>query len=107
MTDPRRALPSVSALLERAEVRALLHNVPRAVVVAAVRDVVTGVRSHRTTAPQDDAAWFEAIAGQVARAQQPSLRAAINATGIVLHTNLGRAPLATAALDAIARVASG
>ncbi|MEP7001399.1 MAG: L-seryl-tRNA(Sec) selenium transferase, partial [bacterium] len=48
-----------------------------------------------------------AISEHVAVAQRPSLRRVINATGIVLHTNLGRAPLPAAALDAIARVCSG
>ena len=107
MTDSRRALPSVSALLERAEVRALLASTPRSLVVAAVREVVSTVRTNPTAAPASDAGWAQAIAERVARTQQPSLRPAINATGIVLHTNLGRAPLPAAALAAIARVASG
>ncbi|MEO7456132.1 MAG: L-seryl-tRNA(Sec) selenium transferase [Gemmatimonadaceae bacterium] len=107
MTDPRRALPSVSALLERAEVRALLESTPRGLVVAAVRDVITGVRNQESATPDDDAGWAEAITMHLARVQQPSLRPAINATGIVLHTNLGRAPIAAVALEAIARVASG
>ena len=47
------------------------------------------------------------MAERVARRVAPSLRPVINATGVVLHTNLGRAPLASAAVDAIAAVASG
>src|SRR4051812_39352104 len=103
MTDARRGLPSVSALLERAEVRALMDSSPRAVVVAAIRDVITGVRTRETPVPESDSAWIAAITQRVAQNEQPSLRRAINATGIVLHTNLGRAPLATAAIDAMSR----
>jgi len=106
MTDARRALPSVGALLERAPVRALLESAPRTLVVDAVRAVVAQARES-TAAPRDDDAWVVAIAERLAELSQPSLRRVINATGIVLHTNLGRAPLATAALDAIAAVAGG
>jgi L-seryl-tRNA(Ser) seleniumtransferase len=53
-----------------------------------------------------DPAWFAArVAERLDRLERPSLRPVINATGVVLHTNLGRAPLADAAIAAIARVA--
>jgi len=107
MTDPRRTLPSVSALLESAGVLALLDTTPRTLVVSAVRDVVSRARDDASAVPAGDAAWTESIAARVALTQRPSLRRVINATGIVLHTNLGRAPLPAAALDAIARVAGG
>ncbi len=107
MTDARRTLPSVSTLLESAGVQALLEVTPRPLVVAAVRDAVDAARGDTTAAPRDADAWTSSIAGRVAQAQRPSLRRVINATGIVLHTNLGRAPLPAAAIEAIARVASG
>jgi L-seryl-tRNA(Ser) seleniumtransferase len=107
VTDPRRVLPSVSALLESAGVRALLEASPRTLVVDAVREVVAGARDGRTPVPEGDDAWSAAVADRVSAAARPSLRAVINATGIVLHTNLGRAPLARAALDAIAAVTAG
>jgi L-seryl-tRNA(Ser) seleniumtransferase len=107
VTDQRRALPSVSALLESAGVRALLADAPRALVVDAVRDVVAGVRERGAPAPEDAEAWSRAIARRIADGRRPSLRPVINATGVVLHTNLGRAPLPRVALDAIARVAGG
>ena len=106
MTDARRALPSVGALLERAPVRALLDSAPRTLVVDAVRAAVAHARES-ATAPADDHAWAAAIADRLAEMSRPSLRRVINATGIVLHTNLGRAPLAGAALDAIAALAGG
>ena len=107
MTDPRRALPSVSTLLESAGVRALLATVPRTLVVSAVREVVGMAREGVSPAPRDDAAWAASVAARVSVAQRASLRPVINATGIVLHTNLGRAPLPAVALEAIARVAAG
>jgi L-seryl-tRNA(Ser) seleniumtransferase len=106
VTDVRRALPSESALLESTGVRALLAGAPRALVVDAVRDVVARVRELGTALANDEA-WARAIAEQLATARRPSLRPVINATGVVLHTNLGRAPLPRSALDAITRVANG
>ena len=107
MSDPRRTLPSVGALLEGAGVRALLDTTPRTLVVSAVRHVVSRARDGMDPAPTDDVAWTESIAARIAVTQRPSLRRVINATGVVLHTNLGRAPLPAAALDAIARVGTG
>jgi L-seryl-tRNA(Ser) seleniumtransferase len=106
VTDSRRALPSVGALLARARVRALLDSAPRTLVVDAVRATVAQARLSATV-PRDDDAWATAIAEQLAELSRPSLRRVINATGIVLHTNLGRAPLASAAIEAIAAIAGG
>lgn len=106
MTDPRRALPSVTALLERDGIRALLQAAPRALVVDAVRQAIASVR-HGGTEMEGDAAWADAVRDALARAQRPSLRPVINATGVVLHTNLGRAPLPRVAIDAMVRIASG
>ena len=107
MTDTRRALPSVSSLLESDGVRALLDRSPRSVVVDAIRRTIDAARSAPMSAPTTDRAWAEAIQTAVAAAERPSLRRVINGTGVVLHTNLGRAPLAAPAIDAVARVASG
>lgn len=107
MTDQRRTLPSVSALLESAGVRALLGDAPRGLVVDAIREVVSRAREMGAPVPIDADAWARAVADRIATTRQPSLRPVLNATGVVLHTNLGRAPLARAAIEAIARVASG
>jgi L-seryl-tRNA(Ser) seleniumtransferase len=107
MSDARRALPSVSSLLESEGVRALLDRSPRSVVVDAIRRTIDAARSAPTSAPTTDSAWAEAISAAVVAAERASLRRVINGTGVVLHTNLGRAPLATAAIDAVTRVASG
>ena len=104
MTDTRRALPSVGVLIERPALRALADRVPRALVTEALRALIAAARNGATL-PADDDAWARAVEAHVAARTRPSLRAAINATGVVLHTNLGRAPLAPAALVAMTEVA--
>ncbi len=106
MDDGRRALPAIGALLERPAVRALGDGVPRSLLADAVRAAVTAVREGHESAPRSDAEWEARVAAALRQLQRPSLRAVINATGVVLHTNLGRAPLAQVALDAIARTAA-
>ena len=102
MTDPRRNLPSVDRLLTEPAVTELLRLHPRAVVVAAIRESLESARSGRSGAPAD---WSAEIAERLARRVTRSLRPVLNATGVVLHTNLGRAPLAAAAAEAMAAVA--
>ncbi|HJU66808.1 MAG TPA: L-seryl-tRNA(Sec) selenium transferase [Gemmatimonadaceae bacterium] len=106
MTDPRRALPSVSALLESDSVRPLLASAPRELVVNAVRDAVAFARD-RNDVPRSEGEWGTAIRDALAMRQRRSLRPVLNATGVILHTNLGRAPLPAAALDAIRDAAAG
>ena len=105
MTDLRRSLPAVHVVLERPRIRELLSDAPRSVVLDAVRTVLNASRSG--SVPPNEDAMDAAIAAEVARRTQPSLRPVFNATGVVLHTNLGRAPLARAAIEAIARTAGG
>jgi L-seryl-tRNA(Ser) seleniumtransferase len=107
MTDARRGLPSVTSLLESEGIQTLLEHVPRGVVVDAIRRTIASVRSSHAEGPADAEGWTAAVANAVDDATRRSLRRVINATGVVLHTNLGRAPLAAVALDAIDRVARG
>ena len=104
--DPRRALPSVNALLELRGMDALLVHAPRATVVDAARAALDAARSSNAP-PRDETAWIAAVERELTRIVRPSLRPVINATGVVLHTNLGRAPLADAAISAMATVARG
>ncbi|MHB0964168.1 MAG: L-seryl-tRNA(Sec) selenium transferase [Gemmatimonadaceae bacterium] len=107
MNDARRALPAVHVLLEQDGVRALAERVPRSVVAEAVRAELAAARAAPAHAPTSDAAWAAAIAARLAASERATLQPVLNATGVVLHTNLGRAPLAAAAIDAIAEVARG
>lgn len=107
MTDPRRALPSVSALLESDGVRALSAHSPRRVVTDAIRAALQRVRDGSAEVPPDADGWGALIADELHEIETPSLRPVFNATGVVLHTNLGRAPLAPQAVEAIARTAAG
>ena len=105
-SDPRRGLPSVGVLLESLEVAPLLARAPRSLVTEAVRSVVEGARQDPASAPNDLMGWAAAIGQRLALLERPSLRPVINATGVVLHTNLGRAPLPAAALHAITETAA-
>ena len=105
--DVRRALPSVNALLESDGVRGLLAGAPRALVTQAVRDAIDAARTESARAPADPGAWTAAVRAALDARTRRSLRPVINATGVVLHTNLGRAPMPAAALDAIATAAAG
>jgi L-seryl-tRNA(Ser) seleniumtransferase len=105
--DPRRGLPSVSALMESDAIRPLIGRAPRSLVVGAIRAAIDAARRTPEAAPRGDHEWAAAVGQQLADAERPSLRPVINATGVVLHTNLGRAPLAPAALAAIHQVAAG
>jgi len=96
----------VNTLLELSGVRTLLERAPRASVVEAVRAAIEAARVSDGT-PQDEATWLAAVDRELSRIVRPSLRPVINATGVVLHTNLGRAPLADAAIDAMVAVARG
>ena len=104
--DSRRALPSVNSLLETTGVKLLLQQHPRRVVLDAVRDTVEAARNaggeHRS-----EQEWIDTITSAIQDATRPSLRRVINATGVILHTNLGRAPLAGVAIRAIEQVAEG
>jgi L-seryl-tRNA(Ser) seleniumtransferase len=98
-TDARRRLPSVDAVVRAAGDAAL----PRDRFVRAVRDVLAEARA--TGATLDESAAADAARRRLGDRDRRTLRRVINATGVVLQTNLGRAPLAPAALAAIADAA--
>jgi len=107
MTDPRRRLPSVDRLLKSAAVAGLAAEAPRSTVVRAVRSALAAARAAPERAPDDDAGWARAVRHALDAATRPTLRRAVNATGVVLHTNLGRAPLCDTALAAVRETARG
>jgi L-seryl-tRNA(Ser) seleniumtransferase len=104
-----RNLPSVGELLESQPLRTLIDKVSHNVVVSGVRTALDELRREvRTAADEvklpDVRELAERIARRIAEAERPSLRPVINATGILLHTGLGRAPLSEAALEALVAV---
>jgi L-seryl-tRNA(Ser) seleniumtransferase len=105
--DDRRDLPGVGALLESVELAPLLARAPRVTVTNAVRAAIESVRSGSQPAPGSVAEWSDLVEARLADITRASLRPVINATGVVLHTNLGRAPLATAAIRAMQEIAGG
>jgi L-seryl-tRNA(Ser) seleniumtransferase len=96
----------VDALSRDPLVAAAATGHPRTALLRAVREVVAEARQG-APAPPDAAGWAAAIGRRLARLAAPTLRPCLNATGVVLHTNLGRAPLAEAARRAVAEAAAG
>ena len=120
-----RAIPSVDELLLQPRLVALAERSGRGLVIQAVRQVLADFRARLKSEPSQpavpnreafDSAKFEvgivaevvaAVIVKVEVALAPSLRRVINATGVVLHTNLGRSPLSQAAVAQIAATAAG
>ncbi|HUY61113.1 MAG TPA: L-seryl-tRNA(Sec) selenium transferase [Candidatus Dormibacteraeota bacterium] len=104
-----RGLPAVGALLGDGALAPLVAGFGQARVLAVVRATVAAERDRRRagTTPRPISELVEAIAGTLAVATPLALRRVINGTGVVLHTNLGRAPLSPAAVAAVADIAGG
>ncbi len=105
-----RKLPAVDHLLNQPAVASLLEDYPRREVVHVLRAVLDGRRDALRagqSATIDVPSLALDIRQQLYERARPSLRNVINATGIVLHTGLGRAPLPADAAEAIAEVAAG
>jgi len=103
-----RRISSVDDLLNRPAIRALGPLAGHALLVEAVRDVLHSVRERVAreaggfTTEEIERDVLERVEAELA----PSLVAVINATGVILHTNLGRAPLAREAVERVAEVAA-
>lgn len=104
-----RKLPSVDTLLRLPSISFLAGEQGQEQIVDAIRATLAAARhaiSSGATAPDPDL-LLQAIHERLAQAAEPTLRPIINATGVIVHTNLGRAPLSAAALQAIAEVSHG
>ena len=104
-----RHLPKVHALLESAAGQMLLAASPRPVVLDAVRAELDALRQKMRAGgavpPFADEAVVAAVRQRLETSDLKRLQRVINATGIVIHTNLGRAPMAEAAVEAVTRTA--
>ncbi len=109
--DLRRTLPSVDALLQHAFAQELINAYGHPMTVEALRTVLNAERQRiaRETpkGTLSNAVLLEQAAASLAEILAPTLRAVINATGVIIHTNLGRAPLSVAAMDAVQRIGTG
>jgi L-seryl-tRNA(Ser) seleniumtransferase len=117
VTSPR-IIPSVEQIRQRPDVRAIEAEYGRDAVLDAIRDEAARLRdalapgqaapASLPDTPDAAAAWIAgALPARLAHDWTASLRPVINATGVILHTNLGRAPLADAALARVTAVAAG
>ena len=105
-----RDLPSVEKLLGRPALQPILARYNRTYITDLIRQVLETLRqdilSGTQTTPLAEHDLIERLTARLQRDDQPPLRSVINATGTVLHTNLGRALLAQEAIDATVRAAS-
>jgi L-seryl-tRNA(Ser) seleniumtransferase len=114
-----RIVPSIEQLRQRPRIAALQEQYGHAAVVEALRAGAAALRQALTapsprdgepgaevpTTVEEAAALIEsALEARLQAMFQPSLRPVVNATGVIVHTNLGRAPLGAAALDQVAAV---
>ncbi len=107
-------LPSIDELARSEELKPLLKNFPRHLVIRVIRDCLQLLRQRIASGEvQEDTFETElsrlsqTIHDHIRDANRPSLVPVLNATGVLLHTNLGRAPLSAKALENVARVAGG
>lgn len=104
-----RKLPAVDTLLHLPEIGLLAAQVGQTQVTNRLRQVLTSARQQIAVgaAAPTVAQVIARVADELTALAQPSLRPVINATGVIIHTNLGRAPLSEAACTAITAVAQG
>ncbi len=109
MTASLKDLPQIEALLSQPSIAALSQGFSRAETRAALRNVIADLRAALLSTDPPRALpdfagpdFAASVAHRIAAARAPSLRPVINATGIIIHTNLGRARLAPRAIAALA-----
>jgi len=109
-----RSLPGVDRMLEWFKADSFFEDIPRSIQVGTARSVIEAVRNTILSSSSEIAPEIispEAILSRAktmtTAAMQPNLRPVINATGIIIHTNLGRSLLADSALENIQQIAAG
>lgn len=107
--DKRKSLPKIDIVLSQSEPLALIEIYGRKPVLQATREIIQILRDEmqsgmRQALPSEQA-LHQLIKERVREAFVPSLTRVVNATGVLLHTNLGRAPLGKTAVDRVVEVA--
>ena len=110
MSNPLRNLPAVNAVLNHPDIEDLFEDVSRAQITECVRGVIDSVRDQiKEHADSHSEVTLDSVTRQtidaVHRLRLRRLNFVINATGIVLHTNLGRAALSDSAIKRIVQAA--
>jgi len=107
LSNPRTqrpgSLPAVGRLVNQPQYAGLVEEFGRVRVVEAIRDQVAAERSDEVL---DDSERSRRVSARLRAAAAPRLRRVINASGVILHTNLGRAPLSRSATEALAMAAA-
>lgn len=104
-----RGIPKIDELLLDEQLIFFMETTPRAVVVDAAREIIDGLRKEilggvRESIPEKDELISE-ICSRITGKKKHNLRTLVNATGVVLHTNLGRSNLCRAAVESVMAVA--
>jgi L-seryl-tRNA(Ser) seleniumtransferase len=107
MTNVYRELPSVDRLLDDQRIAPLLDRHGREAITALVRDALESARAEIARTGEAPATPIAERVLVAAEALAPSLRPVVNATGVIIHTNLGRAPLSASAISAMAAAGAG
>ncbi len=112
MSQALRQLPAIDRWLRSEFASGLCAEFGRSEVAAVMRDHLDRIRANADQGFDpptglEDAAYFEMLRADLVKRRCDSFHFVINATGIVIHTNLGRAPLANEAIEAMNRVAGG
>jgi L-seryl-tRNA(Ser) seleniumtransferase len=110
MSKVLRNIPSVNELLESPPLRKIVERVSHNVVVSSVRSFLDNLRNELQTKTAEvprPSELAERIAQWIMSEEQARFRIVVNATGILLHTGLGRAPLAEEALAAVHELSRG
>ncbi|MGB3346366.1 MAG: L-seryl-tRNA(Sec) selenium transferase [Candidatus Humimicrobiia bacterium] len=108
-------IPKVDNILSIPDTKKLLEKFPRNIVVEAIRTVLEELRQSISEAKEeelesitiDSENLIPIISKLVEKIMTPSLRKVINATGVIIHTNLGRAPLSEQALNSLSKISEG
>ena len=106
-----RQLPAIESLLQQPQTEPLICSYGRSLVLETFRDIIDDIRQsiisgETSTIPGEEEIIKETEISLAAHLT-PSLYPLINATGVIIHTNLGRAPLSSAALNAVESIAAG
>ncbi len=108
-----RMLPGVDHILELVKTDPFFDNVPKSVMICSIRSVVESFRTiiiddqqHITETKLSDSVILEEVKNSVKEAMTPNLMRIVNATGVVVHTNLGRSLLAEDAVENLLTIAS-